>query len=575
MEKTSQSAWLLISDFNMEIMAGYLRNHPDGVVGPVRTAPFGQFMQVLSGTIQQDGTHNAALVWTRPESVSDTYRRARAFERVSVVDALEEVDRFSALLARYAQSVELLFVPTWILPRSFVGHGMLEMQEGLGLTNLLMRMNLRLAEQLANVKNLYLLDAGRWFAADDTRCFDPKMWYLAKIPFGNPVFKAAAEAVVSAWTGLYGGSRKLIVVDLDNTLWGGIVGDDGWENLRMGGHDPVGEAFVDFQHALKNLTRKGILLAMISKNSEQVALEAIQKHPEMVLKQDDFAGWRINWTDKAANMLALTTELNLGLHSVVFIDDNPMERARVRDAMPEILVPEWPANPMAYRMTLEALHCFNLPSLSTEDRERTRMYVAERQRREIRQTVDSLDDWLAQLGVTVTVERLSPANRNRTAQLFNKTNQMNLSTRRLTETQLVEWSQGTGRMVHVFQVADQFGHAGLTGIVSLECGKGVATVVDFILSCRVMGKKVEETMTRHIWEMAQASGAKRIRVHYLETAKNGPCLAFWQRSGFQQNADDPHAFEWDVARPYPVPKGIRLVDETLTAAGLAEGEAQP
>ncbi|MBF0399311.1 MAG: HAD-IIIC family phosphatase [Magnetococcales bacterium] len=552
---------LLISDFNMEIMAGCLRSHPGGMVGSVQTAPFGQVMPVLSGSVDDGGCH-VALVWTRPESISDGYRRAKAFERVDVATVLAEVDLFAALLARHAEGVELLFVPTWVLPRSFVGHGLLEMQEGLGLTNLLMRMNLRLAERLAAVSNLYLLDAGRWFAATDALCFDPKMWYLAKVPFGSHVFKAAAHAVIAALIGLYGGSRKLIVLDLDNTLWGGIVGDDGWERLRLGGHDPEGEAFVDFQHALKNLTRKGVLLAIVSKNTEKIALEAIAKHPEMVLKLDDFAGWRINWDDKAANLLALTAELNLGLQSVVFIDDNPVERARVRDALPEILVPEWPTSKMAYRTTLESLDCFAIPALSTEDVERTQMYVAERQRQQMRQTVDSLDDWLNRLEITVTVERFSASNRQRTAQLFNKTNQMNLTTRRLAEPQLAAWSEGEGRMLHIFRVADRFGSAGLTGIVSLECAGEVATVVDFILSCRVMGKKIEECMTRHVWEMARASGAKRIVVRHLETPKNGPCLAFWQRSGFEQAAEDPHRFEWPVDRVYPAPAHIQLLDGT-------------
>ncbi|MBF0448249.1 MAG: HAD-IIIC family phosphatase [Magnetococcales bacterium] len=557
MEKKS-SEFLLISDFNMEILAGYLRNHPEKKIGSVRTAPFGQFMQILSGNMDYTDNHSTALVWTRPESVSNNYRQAKEFVQVPVKTVLEEVDHFADILTNYAQSVKTLFVSTWVTPRSASGYGMLDMRDGVGLKNLLMQMNLRLAEKLSLISNIYILDADRWFSGLDESCFEVKMWYLSKVPFGNSVFKEAADDVVSALTGLYGESRKLIVLDLDDTLWGGIVGDDGWDKLRLGGHDGVGEAFVDFQHGLKNLTRKGILLAIVSKNTESIAIEAIEKHPEMVLKLNDFAGWRINWNDKAVNIADLTQELNLGLQSVVFIDDNPVERARVRDEFPEVIVPEWPKNKMAYRSTLDALKCFNLPSLSAEDSGRTQMYVAERKRRQTRKSVKSLDDWLETLAVSVTIEPLDVSNQQRCTQLLNKTNQMNLTTRRLTEEQLVEWSQGSGRIIHLFSVSDKFGDSGLTGIASMEITNGIATVVDFILSCRVMGKKIEHTMTAQLLETAKKAGAKRMIVNYIKTAKNAPCLAFWKQSGFENAKHHVNRFEWNIAHPYQSPKCVRV-----------------
>src|SRR5262249_22447003 len=161
--------------------------------------------------------------------------------------------------------------------------------------------------------------------------FSPRLWYLGKIPYANEVFKEAARDVKSALRGLAGKARKLVIVDLDETLWGGIVGEDGWEHIKLGGHDPASEALADFQRELKALTRRGILLGIVSKNEEAVALAAIDKHPEMVLRRSDFTGWRINWGDKAANIVDLVNELNLGIDSVVFIDDNPSERARVRE----------------------------------------------------------------------------------------------------------------------------------------------------------------------------------------------------------------------------------------------------
>ena len=186
--------------------------------------------------------------------------------------------------------------------------------------------------------------------------------------------KAALRAV-------RGQSRKVVICDLDDTLWGGIVGDAGWENLRLGGHDPVGEAFADFQRELKALTRRGIILAMVSKNTEAVALEAIEKHPEMQLRKDDFAAWRINWDDKAQNIADLMEELNLGLDSAVFLDDNPVERARISEALPEVLVPNLPRDKMLFASTLRKLNCFDSATVSSEDRKRAAFYNAERDRR--------------------------------------------------------------------------------------------------------------------------------------------------------------------------------------------------
>ena len=210
-----------------------------------------------------------------------------------------------------------------------------------------MQINLRLLESLAGAPAIHPLWAEKWIQLAGPTAFNHRLWYLGKIPFSNEVFKVAARDLKAALRGLNGQAKKVVILDLDDTLWGGIVGDAGWEGLILGGHDPAGEALVDFQRELKALTRRGILLAIVSKNEESIAMEAIAKHPEMVLKLSDFAGWRINWKDKAENIIDLMAELNLGLDSAVFIDDNPVESARVREALPKVCVPEWPSRQAA------------------------------------------------------------------------------------------------------------------------------------------------------------------------------------------------------------------------------------
>jgi FkbH-like protein len=333
-------------------------------------------------------------------------------------------------------------------------------------------------------------------------------------------------------------SRKLVVVDLDDTMWGGIVGDVGWENLRLGGHDPDGEAFVEFQKQLVALTKRGIALAVVSKNEETTALEAMRSHAEMVIRPPMLAAFRINWRDKAQNIVEIAQELNLGLQSVVFLDDNPIERGRVRETLPEVFVPEWPVDPTHYPRALESLRCFDTPHISSEDLERNAMYATERERNTLRTKVSSMEEWLATLDLKVRFERLGPSNIARAAQLLNKTNQMNLRTRRLSEAELLAWSQEQGHELWATYVSDRFGQAGLTGLLGLARAGTEVQMTDFVLSCRVMGRRVEETM---VWAGKQRSGVlggERLVIEPIATKKNKPCLDFFSRlEGLTRSAD--------------------------------------
>jgi FkbH-like protein len=401
-----------------------------------------------------------------------------------------------------------------------------------------------------------VLDASRWLAVGGRSGSSAKGWYVGKVRFQGEVLAEAARDIRAAARAALGQARKLLVLDLDDTLWGGVVGDLGWPQLRLGGHDPEGEALVDFQRELKALTRRGVVLGLVSKNDEAVALEAIESHPEMVLRKADFVGWRINWQDKARNLAELAQELNLGLQSVVFIDDNPAERGRVREQLPEVLVPDWPADKLLYPQALRSLRAFDAVSLSREDAERTQLYAAERQRNELRRGAGDVEAWLQSLNIQVRAEPLTAVNQVRVAQLFNKTNQMNLSTRRLTEAELQSWAQGPGRALWAVYVADRFGDAGLTGIVSVEREGELARIVDFILSCRVFSRRVENAMAYLAVEWARKQGASQVEARYQRTAKNKPTLEFLQASGF--DSADPGRFVWPASRPYALPGCIQL-----------------
>jgi FkbH-like protein len=544
---------VIASDFTIGELQTQLNSTPDLPAVEFECAPFGQVVPTLLSPAPEG--RDVLVVWTKPEAVVPTFARRLGFEAVEDDELLSQVDAYCELLLRAADNYKTVFVPAWVLPTQQRGLGMIDERKG-GLHRSLTAMNLRLMERLESSPSVFVLNSQRWVEAVGRNAHQPKLWYMGKVPFHRDVFGEAARDIKAALSGIAGGARKLLVLDLDDTVWGGIVGDAGWENLRLGGHDSLGEAFVDFQRAAKDLKRRGVVLAIASKNEESIAFEAMQSHPEMILRREDFVAWRINWQDKARNIAEIATELNLGLQSVVFIDDNPVERARVREELPEVFVPEWPEDKLLYASTLRGLRCFDAPALSREDAERTQLYSAERQRETLRVQVGSIDEWLKSLNIEVHAARLNPSNITRATQLLNKTNQLNLSTKRYTESELQAWAKAPDHDLWAVSVSDRFGDAGLTGIVSVEYEAGLAKVSDLVLSCRVIGRKVEETLLHLVVNAARRRrDIARVQARYVPTKKNKPVLDFLQRSGFSADGDD---FFWDTAQEYACPAAIQL-----------------
>lgn len=514
----------LLADFNVQNLATLLQNGASGQAVKCVCSPFGQTVNLLLDTKSDFwfGPHDAVVPWTAPERAVPSFNKVLSGEHYSVTELLDEVDAFAALLEGIPDTVRTILVPSWIVS------GALDLTSALGVANALTRMNVRLADASQHNRRVILLDSNRWIASAGAGAFNPKLWYLSKTPFHTAVFQEAAKDILAVLEGARGLSKKIVILDLDDTMWGGIVGEVGWEHLRLGGHDPIGEAFADFQKALKHLTSRGVVLAIVSKNEESVALEAIDQNPEMILKTDDFVGWRINWRDKAQNVVELLSELNLGLESAVFLDDSPFERARVREALPQVLVPELPSDPMQYPLSLSQLRCFDNPFASLEDRSRTRMYVADRGRVELKKEIGSLEEWLAMLQLNVALEPLSERNLERAAQLFNKTNQMNMSTRRMSPAELFSWAQTEGHSVLTFRVRDKFGDYGLCGISSLICKGATGQIADFVLSCRVMGRGVENAMLSAVLHHAKDLGCESVYAEYIPSANNQPCREWLQ-----------------------------------------------
>ncbi len=533
---------LLVGDTILDPLGRLLDRCPQTPPLLASAAPYGQIYQILL-----DPSHPAwsvkpeiLLVWTTPQLTLPSVAKLLRFEFESAAaeydKALCEVEQFAEAVLSAAARIGLVFVATWAVPPHERWIQNLTWRRGTGLANLLARANLMLAEKFAAHPNIVLLDAEFWQASLGRPAYDPRMFAVAKILYSQKLFEKAAAEIKAVLRGLLGQGKKVIVCDLDNTLWGGVLGDDGPENIRLGAPDPLGECFHTFQAVLKGLRQRGILLAICSKNDEQVALSVIQDHPAMVLRKDDFVAWRINWQDKAENLLAMAEELNLGLDSFVFLDDSPQERDQIRQILPQVYTPDLPLSPSDFAPFLTSLSCFETSSLGKEDFQRTEMYQAQRGRKEALDLSGDLENWLGSLQIEVRAARLRLESLSRAAQLLNKTNQFNLSLRRLDEKSFWNWAQEPCNSTYTFHVSDRFGDFGLAGLASVSLEGPDALIVDFVMSCRVMGKKVEQAILGYTLAQARAAGANRVTALPVNGPRNEPAKAFFAATFTRANA---------------------------------------
>ncbi len=326
--------------------------------------------------------------------------------------------------------------------------------------------------------------------------------------------------------------KKCLVLDLDHTLWGGVLGEEGIEGIKIGGDYP-GNAFLWWQQALLQLKRHGVILAVCSKNNAADVEEVWQKHPFLVLRRDDFSAFRINWTDKATNIRELAQELNIGLDSMVLVDDNPTEREWVKQMLPEVEVPDFPEHPYDLPAFARQLvdRYFRIYELTDDDRHKAAQYQANAQRNAEQSRFTDFEDFLRSLEMEITVEEASAFNMARLAQLTQKTNQFNLTTRRYSEAELRAMI-AQGAMVYGMRVADKFGDYGITGVMIVEPeSEDKAKVDSLLLSCRVLGKGIEHAFVSYVLRLLAQHGFREISASYLPTRKNAQVKDFWQTFG--------------------------------------------
>ena len=555
----------IISSFNHANFVSLLKNS-SSFDWEINEVDYNQVFQTLTNSSAKmwKKRANVTLIWTTPDSISSEFQKLQNKNTANSDLIKKDIDYFCSCVKSIKEYSDIVLVPNWILKQPNESNLAFAYSKNFGLEYNLSFMNYYLSEQLNKEKNFYILNSTKWLLnCGVSNAYNSKLWYLTKNPFSNDFFKHVISDLSNLYGSIKGLGKKLLILDLDDTLWGGIVGEVGWKNLRIGGHDHIGEAFRDFQIQIKSLKNQGIILALASKNDEATVIEAINSHPEMILSMEDFVTHRINWEDKAKNIVDIVEELNLGLQSVVFFDDSPFERARVQEVLPEVLVPKLPKDSTDYNTFLSTLRCFDTSHVTDEDKTRGKLYKSESKRTKLKQHLKSLPDWIKTLNLTIMIEKIKNENTPRAVQLLNKTNQMNLSTRRLSEQEFTRWVKMNSNNLWTIRATDKFGDYGIIGILSISIKDNVATLVDFILSCRVVGRYIEESMIEFIKEFCQKSNVNKIIGKYKKTEKNSLCYNFLNKLQLIDN--NQYSFEFPSNK-----KKLNLLNITIKKPAYEE-----
>jgi FkbH-like protein len=399
---------------------------------------------------------------------------------------------------------------------------------------------------------------------------NPQLWNLARFSFSDELIPLYADHVTRTVAAIRGKSAKVLILDLDNTVWGGVIGDDGLEGIEVAQGDARGEAHLAVQRLALDLRQRGIVLAVSSKNTDEVAREPFEKHPEMLLKLEHIAVFQANWNDKATNIQAIAEELSLGLDAMVFLDDNPVERGLVRKLLPQISVPELPEDPAYYARTLAAAGYFEAVAFAAEDLQRAGFYQDNAKRASLQKQMGGVDAYLASLEMTITFQPFDATGRARIVQLINKSNQYNLTTRRYTDPEVAEAENDPEVFTLQVRLSDIFGDNGMICVVVCRpFESGVWEIDTWLMSCRVLGRKVEYIVLSEILRHARAEGIHKLCGTYRPSDRNKLVVDHYARLGFTKVDEDSSGLtRWELlvegAEPETVP--MKVVSQGFVAA---------
>ena len=456
-------------------------------------------------------------------NISDDERKVLAKEKINDLENL--VQTFEK------NSKSKLVITTLNVP-SYSPNGIIETKLEFGFHEMIEEVNTSLRQISKKHVSLYVYDFRKFISKfGENNVFDNRQFHLGDIQIAFNFIPFLANDFMSYIKPMCGTNRKCIVLDLDNTLWGGIVGEDGFNGIELG-DTPNGKAFVEFQKELLSLWNQGIILAINSKNNLEDAMKVISEHPNMVLREKHFANIQINWDDKAVNLQKIVDEINIGLNSIVFFDDDKINCERIKQEFPEVLTVNLFGDPSQFSTILKELNDFNVLQRTAEDKKRGEMYSQQRERKNLERNVSNLNDFLNELDIRVKIKKSNNFLIPRISQLTLKTNQFNLTTRRYQEEEIRNLSNDTNFSVGCAQVLDKFGDNGVTGVYIVKKNETYWTIDTFLLSCRIMGRGVENAILSQILKEAKLNGVEELRAEFIPTPKNKPAENFLADYGF-------------------------------------------
>jgi FkbH-like protein len=485
-----------------------------------------------------------------------------------------EMARFESLWEKVHKELGAIIIQNnFDLPR-LRPLGNLEASETFGSVNFVMRLNAEFASYARKHSRLLINDILYLSSqVGQAAWFRPSYWYNFHMALSPTASVALGHSVAGIVKAAFGKSKKCLVLDLDNTLWGGVIGDDGLQNLILGKDHPVGEAYLDFQRYIKNLRQRGVILAVCSKNDEENAKEGFS-HPDSVLRLEDFSAFKANWNTKPENIREIAAELNIGLDSIVFVDDNPAERALVEEQLPEVAVPNVGADVSVFAEVLEQEGYFEVEKIVQDDLSRAAFYSSNAERSACQSQFSDYGDFLSSLQMSAEIGSFRPVYLERITQLINKTNQFNLTTRRYTSGEVEAIAHDPTFLTLYGRLTDKFGDNGLVSVLVGQIVAGVLQIDLWLMSCRVLKREMEFAMFDALVEECQLRGTRKIVGVYIPSKKNSMVAGHYASLGFNAMSETSEGGEWwsyDVPLTFsPRTRHIRRTAEPLQAAAVAD-----
>jgi FkbH-like protein len=541
-----------------DFTVAYLANHTIDSLSrytSVNCATKGQFVASYIGAFnqffQEVLTPDSGLIKAKPNLIflSLLLRElspqiSTCFIKMTHEERSLEIERIVKQLKEWSEITKLHTEATILISNfarpTYSQAGVADLQQNLGEAEFYAELNLALLKTFRDDQRVFIFDMDHTLARyGKSRSYNAKMYHLAKIEWNEAVYSLMSTELWRYIFAIKASAKKCLVLDLDNTLWGGIVGEDGVHGIKIGHGDAEGEAYLEFQHTVRSLLERGVILAICSKNNPEDVEDVFNTRSEMLLHKDDFSSIQINWDYKHVNIQKIASELNIGLDSIVFVDDNPAECAMVKEALPEVTTVHLADDPSHFSESIMRLSEFEKLFITSEDKAKLDQYQQNYKRKQHKLDIGNIDDYLKSLGTKVLIEPATKKHLPRIHQLFSKTNQFNLTTIRYSPSDIETFLYSDQWNLNIVQVQDNFGDLGIVGLYLIEHNDSIARIDSFVLSCRALGRGIETCIMNTIKQDILLSGKCTV-LHGLfrQTAKNMPASTFFTDQGFEPTTGD-------------------------------------